>query len=146
MRWKSSVKRYVEEQNEGVPKTRTTTVKCGLKSVLRPRFKHIIAPAISDRSIMATKITALGSLLFLFKAETAFENADVSFFGRNGHDVIKECFNGVLIQNVATTKMAPEFREYVENLPQQYQYEWPNNVGFGEYLVSLYSFQSVNLN
>lgn len=143
MRWKSSVAKYVEEQNEGGPKKRITTVKCGLASVLRPRYKDIIAQAITDRSLMATKITAIGSLLFLFKVETAFDSTDIAFFGQEGHKVIKECFQGVLMDNVATTKMAPEFRQYVENLPHQYRYEWPNNNGFGEY--TCISFRSLNL-
>lgn len=115
-----------------------STVKCTLKKVLRPAYRDIITQSITEKSLMSTNICALASLLFLYKVECAYDNGNLEFFEQNGEIVIKECFEGVLQQNINNnTKMAPEFRQFVENMDQRYVFQWPNNKSFGNGLKDL---------
>lgn len=112
-----------------------------LKSGLR---KIIIIAHIRHRSHEATKITHLGSLLFLNKIEVAFEEGNAAFFEQTGRDVIRECFMAVLNQHKNGYRMIPAFRHFVENLNQDQQFEWPTNNYFGNIIGDLIDLFETN--
>lgn len=124
-----------------------TTVKCGLRSIIRPKYRHLIINSIEEKSILSTKICALGSLLLLYKVQNAYDNGRLhrEFFTQDGQIVIKECFDAVLVQNINGMKMVQEFREFVENLDAQHHFEWPNNRNFGNGLKHLVKTYATNV-
>lgn len=101
-----------------------STVKCGLLSIVRPPFRDILISDIEAKPIESTKICVLGSLLLLYKIQSAYDTGHRAFFEQDGATVIKDCFHGVLIQNVHSAKMSPEFRHIFENLPDR-RTNWP---------------------
>lgn len=120
-------------------------MKCALATILQPPYKNSIMQIVADRSIMSTWICALGSLLFLYKVQRAYDDRDRPFFNQDGFAAINECFYGVLVQNVDNDKMVPEFRAFVENLHEQYRFEWPNNVNFGNATGELIKTYATNV-
>lgn len=123
-----------DNDDEEEEKNKYTTVKSGLRKLVRPKYREMIIRNIEAKSIMSTKICALASLLYLYKVESAYDSGRLygrEFFEQDGQIVIKECFEAVLVQNVYGPKMVREFREFVENLDERYQFQWPNNVQFG---------------
>lgn len=133
------------ENDDQVNKAITTT-KCGLNKILRPAYRNQLKAAINQRSLMATRICALGSLLFLYKAQSAFDSHHNAFFDQFGFDVIKNCFYGVLIEYANSTAMPAGFRQFVEQLHPQYRFDWPNNDRFGHNgFEALYKTYTVNV-
>ena len=57
----------------GETKDEITTVKCALNTIIRPQFQEALVNKITDLSLQATSICVLGSLLFLFEVQKAFE-------------------------------------------------------------------------
>lgn len=117
-------------------------IKCTLNSILRKEYRDLMISAISERSVTATKISALGSLLFLNKVQRAFEENRNLFFDENdGADIIRKCFQAVLRHNVRKGMMDPEFRQFILNLPEENRVDWPetNYLGNGiNYLINTY--------
>lgn len=111
----------------------------------------MILEAIRDKALLVTKICHLSSLLFLFKAQRAFEAYNITFFLKpnqrgkgveantngnanddpSGYDVIKGCFDAVLQTNINTAKMEPEFRSFVDSLDDENRFDWPNSNKMG---------------
>lgn len=123
-----------DDDEEEEEKNKYTSVKCGLRKLVRPQYREMIIQNIEAKSIMSTKICALASLLYLYKVQSAYDSGRLygrEFFEQDGQIVIKECFEAVLVQNVNGPKMVRVFRQFVENLDERYPFEWPNNVQFG---------------
>lgn len=120
------------------------TIKCGLKTIIKRKFRKIIIEAITKRSLQATKMCALASLLFLNKVHREFDATNQAFFNQSGEQVIIDCFYGVLIQNALTRngKMLPEFRQCASNLEN---FEWPNNKYFGNAMKDLHNTYITNV-
>lgn len=57
--------RYKTSLQEGKLETVTTTIKCALKTIIRPEFEEKLIDKFTEMSFEATKICVLGSLLFL---------------------------------------------------------------------------------
>lgn len=131
--WKTSVKRPVENnEDDGEDENKAyTMIKCALATIIRPKYRSVLSDSIAAKSIMSTKICALASLLFLHKSQTAYDNGHQAFFNQDGYKVIKKCFHGVLQQNIYSEMMPAPFREFVDNLHQQYRFQWPKNTSFG---------------
>lgn len=119
------------EKDEDEEESNIRTVKTQLKPIIRKDYREAITAVIVDRSIQATKICALGSLLFLNKVQHAFDNNHIEFLEQNCETVIRECFYGVLHKNIYTTKMMPEFRQISNRLDEQHRVYWPNADNFG---------------
>lgn len=59
---------------EGETKGEITTIKCALKTIIRPQFQQKLMSKITGLSLQATSIGVLGSLLFLFEVQKAWEH------------------------------------------------------------------------
>ncbi|XP_055305360.1 uncharacterized protein LOC129570029 [Sitodiplosis mosellana] len=127
------IKEDEKEKDSGI-----RTIKTQLRAILRPEYRDLLIAAIPDRSIMATKICALASQLFLFRCERAFDDNDKGFFEQNGEKVIRSCFFGVLKKNIyKKKKMPPEFRKMVHQLDDSHRVVWPNADYFGNAMNDL---------
>lgn len=126
-----------DDNDEGI-----VAIKCTLNSILRKEYRDLMISAITERSLTATKICALGSLLFLTKVQRAFEENHNAFFEQNdGEDKIRKCFQAVLQHNIRSSMMDPEFRQFVSNLPEEYRFDWPKTDYLGNglnYLIITY--------
>lgn len=114
-----------EEEEENI-----RTVKVPLRKILRPAFRDHLTDTIKALALEVTKICRLASLLFICKVQTAFDTENVAFFFKDniqGEKEIKECFDAVLRQNINSSKMDPSFRTFVDDLPENQQFDWPNN-------------------
>lgn len=128
----ASVGGQEEEEEEDAENSNITTVKTGLKNILRPKFRQILSKAIAEKSVEATKICALASLLFLNKVQRAFDDNHYAFFNENkGEKVINGCFLGVLPKKVK--EMPNEFR----NMVREFNVELPDNSYFGNAIKDL---------
>lgn len=96
-------------------------VKLALKSVLRDEYRDAFVAQVEKWCHVATKISILGSLLFLFKCNKAFDDDDNLFFRGNGTNVLKECFNSILNGKHHTLPLA--FRDLVQSTMPNF--EWP---------------------
>ena len=74
-------------------------VKTTLESILCDEYKDTITEAFTERSIKATNICVLSSLLMLDKVRSSYERRDFAFFERKSEDVVSDCFNAILKQN-----------------------------------------------
>lgn len=108
-----------------------TTVKTQLRKIIRPQYRQTIIPAVIHNSIEATRICALGSLLFLWKVQAAFDDSHFDFFNQDGEKVIRECFFAVLQKNIRSDKMNAEFRAFALSLSGEQRIAWPKNTHFG---------------
>lgn len=133
----SKPKPTVVVDDEEEEDTNMMTVKTGLKNILRPRFRNVLTKAISEKSIEATKLCSLASLLFLNKVQNAYDSNHEAFFRQNGENVIRDCFYAVLPKNLHTDKMTHEFREIAQRLDEQHQISWPNTEHFGNAIKDL---------
>lgn len=136
-----------DDEDDKKEKNNYTTVKCGLRGILRPKYREMFVQYIEAKSIMSTRICALASLLFLFKVQTAYDKGRIhrDFFEQNGHIVIKECFEAVLVQNVDSSKMPQEFCEIADNLDELHRFQWPNNKTFGNAFKELIKTYQTNV-
>lgn len=135
------------DDDEEEEDSKFTTVKCGLRGIVRPRYRNLIIARIEANSIMATEICSLASMLFLHKVQSAYDNGRLhyEFFDQDGQVVIKDCFYGVLAKYVNTTKMAEDFREIAEGFDEQFPFPWPNNSNFGNGLKDLMKIYVTNV-
>lgn len=105
-------------------------VKCKLRTIVRKKYRNILLPIISKISIEATKIAALGSLLFLTKMQNAYnqgrDNSD--FFLTDGEKLIRKCFHAVAFNQKRKLKVPLEFRQFIDT---DNPIEWPRNDYFG---------------
>lgn len=149
---------------KGETKDDIFTIKCALKTIIRPQFQQALMSKITDMSLQATSISVLGSLLFLFVVKKAYEssieNEDFAFFGESGEKKIKLCFNQVLWHNNQPPKQKktykykpqgkkprgpraelpridPEFKAIIEGLDEYHRIDWPNNNDFSNGLKHL---------
>lgn len=129
-----------EEEDENI-----TTVKTGLRNVLKPKFRNVFIKAIEEKSIEATKLCALGSLLFLYKVQEAYDTKHIDFFRENGEHVIRDCFLGVLPKNFVKRNTPAEFRKMIDNLEEQYKIVWPDTRNFGNAIKDLYQTYTTNV-
>lgn len=66
----------------------------------------------------------------MYKVQSALDANRITFFflnTRGGTEVIKECFDAVVRQGVNSAKMDPIFRQFVEDLDEEYRFEWPTS-------------------
>lgn len=93
-------------------------IKCKLASIVRRECRNTIGPLIGEKSVSATKICALGSLLFLNRAQAAFNGGSVesAFFDQRGEDVIRKCFQDVMHNKRKRLVVPEEFKAYEEDL------------------------------
>lgn len=114
-----------DDDEEDKDKQAHTTVKTQLKNIIKSDFREILTQSITEKSIISTKICLVASLYFLCKIEKAYEAQNYEFFEQDGREFIRQCFMGVLIQNVR--KMDPDFRRIIiEN-----GIDLPKNTNFG---------------
>lgn len=126
-----------EENDEN---TNITTVKSGLRNVLKPKFRNVIMAAITEKSIEATKLCATASLLFLYQVQTAYDTKHIDFFRQIGENVIRDCFLGVIPKNFRTRNIPYEFWEIAEN-----EIDWPNTNHFGNGIKDLIDTYTTNV-
>lgn len=111
-----------------------TSIKCGLRGIIRPKYRDTIIESIESKSILSTKICALVSILFLHEVQKSYDRGRIhcDYFQQDGTKIIKNCFYAVLHKNIHTSKMPNEFRMIVDRLHEVYPFDWPNNKGFGK--------------
>lgn len=111
-------------------------IKCKLASIVRREYRNTIVPLIGEKSVEATKICALGSLLFLNRAQAAFDTGSAvsAFFDQRGEDVIRKCFQNVVHNKRKRLVVPDEFGAYGDDLGD---FEWPSNAYFGNILAEL---------
>lgn len=118
-------------------------IKISAKTAVRPEFHDVVIPWIAKKSIEATKICELASLLFLNKVRAEFEVARITgnwtFFDGDGEHVIEGCFFAVLAKNKENEDMLPEFRDTFEHMDAENRMAWPNNNYMGN--IFKYLFQ-----
>lgn len=129
------------DENEGY-----VAIKMSLNQVLKQEYSAQFRRIIFERCIVATRFQCLASLLFLFRCNSAVDNADEEFFKQNGKDVIHKCFLGVNRGNVNNPRyeVPAEFRHLVE----QNGIQWPTRIGMTnslKYTEELYT-QNVKTN
>lgn len=113
-------------------------IKLSLRSVLRPGFRDDFVAHVNLWCHEATTISVLGSLLFLFKTNKAFDDDDQNFFHGNGDAIIRGCFKSVLQGETHALPLA--FRRIVEETVPNFQ--WPERHGMQnafEYLIDQYT-------
>lgn len=109
-------------------------IKCKLATIVRRNVRNLVIPLIAEKSVLATKICALGSLLFLNKVQAAFDSGiETDFFGQKGVDVIRSCFLSVTYNKKNKLTVPAELRSATRNLERDgfLPIEWPNNDFFG---------------
>lgn len=127
-----------EEEEEN---SKIITVKTSLKNILKPKYRNTIIEGIAAKSIEATKLCALGSLLVLYKVQKAYDTNHIDFFRQNGEDVIRDCFLGLIPKNFAERKTPIEFQTMI----QEEGINWPNTRHFGNAIKDLYDTYTTNL-
>lgn len=149
--WKSHKhkKKYKgdDDDDEEDEERKYTTVKCGLRNIVRPKYREAIIGTIEANSIMSTKICSLASLLFLYRVQSAYDKGRLhrEFFAQDGQTVIKESFHAVLAQNANTTKLEQEFWQLAEGVDDRFPFEWPRNKNFGNALKDLMKVYTTNV-
>lgn len=117
-------------------KSEYTTIKRTLDSILNnSENKEKIIDAITDRSIRATKICVLSSLLILYKINSESDNNNIRFFTtENIQSVVHDSFYSVLYEH---NDLPHEFNNYI----RYYRIQKPSNSFFGnifKYLIEQY--------
>lgn len=125
-------------ENDGQPSDATakgkiekSALKMALNTIIHPDKAALLTEIFYSKSLNATKIMSMGSLLMLHRVNTAFDEGDTEFFrkknGRNGkEDVIADCFRSVCLDNIdnsVTAQMPKEFHDMVKKFSPNY--EWP---------------------
>ncbi|XP_031618447.1 uncharacterized protein LOC116337743 isoform X2 [Contarinia nasturtii] len=122
---------------------RSTSLKMTLNQVLREEYRAPFIDQVTYWCLSATMITTLASLLFLFKANKAFDDENVRFFKGESDEytndefnkyvngVIGECFTSVLQENYHKLPLA--FRRTVEQACPDFlcPENWPAREGMG---------------
>lgn len=117
---------------------KSKAIKLSLNSVLREQFRADFVAKVDEWCRVATVISALASLLFLYRTNKSFDDDEHQFFRGNGYDVIKNCFNFVL--NGKQHRLPLRFRQIVQQAIINFQ--WPTKGGLGNafnYIVSQYT-------
>lgn len=94
-------------------------IKLSLRSILREEFRNDFIAHVNLWCHEATAISVLGSLLFLFVTNKAFDDDDQEFFHGNGNEIIKWCFESVLRGKTDALPLA--FRQIVEETIPNFQ-------------------------
>lgn len=115
------------------------TVKTQLKNILKPEYRNILIPAISEKSIIATEICHLASLLFLYRVEKAFDDNHYQFFQQKGDDIIRQCFYDVCKKKVI--QLDAEFHA----IANENEIELPDNAFFGNGMNDLIKTYTTNV-
>lgn len=134
-----------KREKDGDDKKGICTIKVLFQSIIKKEYRDFLKHVISERSIKATKISALASLHFLFQIERAFENNHRDFFAQDQEYLISRSFYAVLKKNIFKKNNIPEFRSFVADLDPQYQFEWPDNDKFGNAFKYLYGTYETNV-
>lgn len=122
---------YDEGDEEEEENTTITTVKTGLRNILRPKFRNVIIASITEKSINATKLCALASLLFLNKVQEAYESNHYDFFCQNGEKIIKDCF--LAAKNINSPDMTSTFKHIINH----WSLDLPDTSHFGNAIKDL---------
>lgn len=103
------------------------TTKLALNSILRDKYRLDVVNLVANWCHLATIISVLASLLFLYKVNRAFDDDNQDFFRGNGYTVIEGCFNSILFKN--QHKMPVAFRRLVcDTVPN---FRWPEKQALG---------------
>lgn len=111
------------ENGEDEEKIKFVAIKSTLNSILRPQYATRLKDIIFDRSVVMTKISALASLLILYKTNSAVDRSDEHFFWQNGKGVIYNCFHEVTQEGIEN--LPEEFRDEMDSIHEN-QFEWPS--------------------
>lgn len=127
-------------------------IKCKLKTIVRRPFWHLVKGWMDEKSRSATKICALGSLLFLNRVQAVFDNRlnngiDSDFFGEDGEQIIRSCFYSVTYNKRKPLVIPEEFRAMTGGLEgDDYNpIEWPNNDYFANIMNVLINTYCTNV-
>lgn len=128
-----------DEEKEVESKYRARKVP--LKSILKEcaeNENHPMLMSLYERSKTITEISSLASLLLLFNINEALDKGDKAYFEdkgvmhkgktyfKKGEQIIKQCFNAVLIQNANNDHMMPtKFFNWVITCCDKEQFQWP---------------------
>lgn len=137
----SCVENQSADGDEKEEKANIRTVKTQLKNVLLPANRDLLIAAIAQKSIVATEICCLASLLFLYRVENAFENNHYEFFMQKGDEIIRKCFYDVCTNGGKKLNVDAEFKEFAE----AHQIEWPDNSFFGNGMNDLIDTYTTNV-
>lgn len=107
-------------------------IKCKLKSIVRPEFRDLVKDWTGRKSVLATKICDLGSMLFFSRAQAAFDN-ESDHFGGDGEQEIRSCFFSVTYNKRRPLTIPNEFRAFTQDMELDgYRgIEWPSTQYFG---------------
>ena len=120
-------------------------IKCKLKSIVRPEFRNLVKDWIGQKSISATKICDLGSMLFFSRAQAAFDDGiRTKHFDTSGEQEIRSCFFSVSYNRQKAMTIPNEFQPFTQNMVRDgyREIEWPKRDYFGNInnvLIETYS-------
>lgn len=121
-------------------KGKPNVTKCTLNQVLRPEYREEFSNYIRDYCLIATTISVLGSLFFLFKCNRAFDIEDHGFFYEDGNKHIRECFTSILSKSQHT--LPPMFKDIIMRAVPNFL--WPELKGLGNAFNSLIDQYTMN--
>lgn len=88
-----------KKKDESKANCRYSTIKMGLRKLLRPKFKEPFLNMVNIMCYAATRISVLASMLMLYHINKAVDDggpmAD-EFFSLNGRTVVENCFKSII--------------------------------------------------
>lgn len=134
------------ENEDSEPEKDYFAIKISARTAIRSDFHRTVIPWITAKSIEATKICELASLLFLNVVQNRFEGGDWNFFvNSDGCHIIENCFHGVIKKYVNSEDMLPEFRDAMQQVSGEHRIDWPHNTHFGNLSKYLYQQYARNV-
>lgn len=123
-------KAKIDQTEEEKEKFDYRTIKLSLNSILKDEYAERLIYTFDYRCFMATRISALASLLLLYKVNFAVEREDEDFFmNKIGKDEIRNCFLAVTMEHI--DQLPDHFREMVENVQEETPLPWPSKFQMG---------------
>lgn len=120
------VKKKKGMKNDDSGTIEISDIKLSLNGIVQPNLEFDLTSIFFEKSLNATKIQVLASLLMLFKVNVAVDNNNVEFFTQNVTEVVRDNFNSVTADNIEdpnTAQMPFEFHAMMNRLSPEFI--WP---------------------
>lgn len=115
-----------KKKNDDSGTIEISDIKLSLNAIIQPNLELYIRSIFFDKTLNATKIQVLASLLMLFKVNEAVDNDNLEFFTGNGTAEIRDNFNSVTSDNIGnlnTAQMPAEFHAMINQW--SVGFSWP---------------------